>query len=201
MHTINKHWFSTVLADRQISQRRLAEMLSLDYGAMSRTFKGTRRLQIDEAAEIAKILEKPLDEVLTHAGIDVSLVARREGKVRVAGWADAELIVQVEGQKGERWVARPPHTAPGLEAIRLRTAASAADSLDGAIAYYVPRPGIPAEAMGRWCVVTLPDGSRRIRVLRPGYRNGTYNLMSPFAGSVEEDVVVESAAPILWVQM
>jgi hypothetical protein len=200
MPQFNKKWFIDKLADHQLSQRRLAAMLHLDPAAMNRTFKGVRRMQLDEAAAFANVVGVPIEEVLVNAGIEPGAITSREGKVAIKGWIDGEFNVHAGGVKGERWVSAPPQEAPGLEALRYRTANSIADALDGVIAYYRPRPSVSLDAMGRWCVVRLPDGAARIRVLKPGYRRGTYNLMNTLLDRTEEDVVVESASPIVWMK-
>jgi hypothetical protein len=193
----NKKWFIDKLADHQISQRQLAARMALDPAAMNRTFKGARRMQLDEAASIARVIGVPVEEVMVHAGIDTRGTITKAGRVPVMGWLDKDFNVHTDGIRGERFVASLPHDAPGLEAFRLQTANTPADALDGNLVYYRPGNTVSPGAIGRWCVVTRLDGRVQVRVLKPGYRRGTYNLSDPMHGSTEEDVVLESAAPVV----
>jgi transcriptional regulator with XRE-family HTH domain len=194
---INKKWFTDKLADHKISQRRLAEMMHLDPAAMNRTFKGSRKMQLDEAANIAKFMGVSIEEVLANAGIDTRGVSNKDGRVLVKGWVDEDFNVHTEGVKGMRFVASLPHEAPGLEAFRLQTASTHADALDGNIVFYRPTDTVAPNTAGRWCVVKRLDGRIQVRVLKPGYRRGTYNLIVPLSSQTEEDVVLDSAAPVV----
>lgn len=67
--SINTHWFQNRLADRRLSQRGLAKKLGLDPAAVSLMFRGKRRMQMHEAADVAHLLGVTMNEVLEHAGI------------------------------------------------------------------------------------------------------------------------------------
>jgi DNA-binding Xre family transcriptional regulator len=73
MHTmsIDTKWFKNRLLDRQVSQRQLARRIGLDPAAVSLMLRGQRRMQLSEAAAIARELGCSLNDVLEHAGIEV----------------------------------------------------------------------------------------------------------------------------------
>ena len=69
MARIDTHWFQSQLADRRLSQRKLAHLMGLDPGAVSLMLNGKRRLSAAEAGEIARLLNVDVTEVLTRAGV------------------------------------------------------------------------------------------------------------------------------------
>lgn len=193
----NYKWFKNALSDRRLSQRELAKRLNMDPGGLNRRLNGKSRLQLADASEIAKILEVPVADVLRNAGVDLRDLAMEGGKVAITGWVDAELTIHAGKPKGAGAVEAPPIPLEDLKALRFVTAASTADAFDGCVAFYREGAGVPAEAIGRPCVITTNTGRRMLRVLRPGYSKGRYNLARLFDTSVDTDVVVDSAAPIL----
>lgn len=172
----NYKWFKDTLADRRISQRELAKRIPMDAGGLNRRLKGKSRLQLADASKIATILEVPVSDVLLNAGVELRDLATEGGKVAITGWIDAELKVHAGKPKGASAVEAPPIPLKDLKALRFVTAASIADAFDGAVAFYREGSGVPAEAIGRPCVVTTNTGARLLRVLRPGYSRGRYNL-------------------------
>ena len=68
---IDNRWFIGRLADKQISQRKLAKHLGLDPAAVSLMLRGKRKMSASEAADIARLLGVGTDEVLARAGAGV----------------------------------------------------------------------------------------------------------------------------------
>ena len=66
---INTEWFRTMLRQNRISQRKLAKGMSLDPAAVSLILRGKRKLQLDEARQMADILKVSINDVLLAAGI------------------------------------------------------------------------------------------------------------------------------------
>lgn len=194
----NYKWFTNALRDRRLSQRELAKRLGMDPGGLNRRLKGKSRLQLADASKIAIILEVPVADVLKNAGVDlVGLTTEGENRVAITGWVDSNLTVHAGKPKGPGHAEAPPIPLEDLKALRFVTAASAMDAYDGAVVFYREGLGVPAEAIGKPCVVTTGTGARMLRVLRPGYVRGRYNLAGLFGEGVDDDVVVDSAAPIL----
>jgi transcriptional regulator with XRE-family HTH domain len=199
---VNYHWFKSVLSDRQLSQRQLAAMLHLDPSAVNYMLRGRRGMRLAEANELAKILEVPLEEVLQNAGINVPEGALSgEDKVAVAGWVDADFAVHREKIKGMKAVEAPPFGGTGLEALVCQI--EEGGPFDGAVIYYRSKlgKGVPAEAVGRLCVVTTIEGTQMVRVIRHGMKRGFYGLRRLSDGPVESDVWLDSAAVVVWVKM
>lgn len=72
---VDTRWFQNQLADRHISQRKLAKLLDLDPAAVSLMFRGRRKMSAAEAAEVSRVLNVDVDEVLRRAGIGLAVVA------------------------------------------------------------------------------------------------------------------------------
>jgi transcriptional regulator with XRE-family HTH domain len=101
---VDTRWFQNKLADRHMSQRKLAAIMGIDPGALSLAFHGKRKLSADEVAELANILKVDPAEVLARAGAAAPTPSRaardvtKENQV-VAG--DKEF----EDEFMQRWVA------------------------------------------------------------------------------------------------
>ena len=91
---IDTMWFRGKLADKRLSQRKLALLMDIDPAAMSLMIRGKRKMSVTEAAEIAKFLGVGVDEVLLRAGAGgvPNGRERREAAARIAaadnGWQD-----------------------------------------------------------------------------------------------------------------
>lgn len=53
---VDIHWFKQKLADKRLSQTKLAALLDLDPAAVSLIMHGKRKLSAAEAAEVSRIL-------------------------------------------------------------------------------------------------------------------------------------------------
>ena len=67
---IDTHWFKDRIADKRLSQRKLASLMGLDPGALSLALNGKRKMSAAEASDIARLLDVDVTEVLTHAGVN-----------------------------------------------------------------------------------------------------------------------------------
>ena len=119
MRSINYNWFKGVLADRRMSQRRLAAAMHLDPSTINLMLRGQRRMQMSEAAEIARLLETPLEDVLQNAGIDVPEGALPgEKKINVIGYVDRDSVVHREKIRGTKLAPAPPGPRSGRRCCR-----------------------------------------------------------------------------------
>lgn len=203
---MNTNFFKGLLADRRISQRQLAARMKtavgkpMDPAAMSLLLRGRRRMTLDEASQLSRLLGVAMDDVLEHAGVRLDHAQDGAGRVPVVGWMDDGGAVHPGASRGPRTVDAPPADVKGVEAIRLQTTMGLLDAVDGGFVYYRPRKGVPVEAVGRWCVVSLEDGGRVVRLVKRGYAKGTYALIG-MDGSTDDEARVEAAAPVLWVKV
>lgn len=178
---MNKPFFTEQLQARGISQREAGRRMGLASSQMVRLLDGKRKLQLSEAVELAQMLNLSLNEILLHAGVDMS-----SGPLAVP-------IIGILGGDG-RIAEPPPDTrdvavSPGgivvqSVAVQARTAGSPLDWMDGWV-FFCEVDQQPPEAshIGRFCLAQLSDGARVMGTIRRGYIKGTYSLGGPFQGA------------------
>ena len=64
---------------------------------------------------------------------------------------------------------------------------------------YVGEPTDPERVIGRQCIATLGDGTKRICILARGAATGLFMVMS-FNATPLQDVRVTDAAPVIWIK-
>ncbi|RYD65807.1 MAG: XRE family transcriptional regulator [Verrucomicrobiaceae bacterium] len=73
---IDTQWFHERIKERGLSQRRLAELMEMEPGALNRMLKGSRKMCIQEASDLARLLEIPVETVIIK-GMSVALPGQR----------------------------------------------------------------------------------------------------------------------------
>lgn len=195
--TIDTRWFQDRLADKDMSQRGLARLMGLDPAAVSYMFRGKRRIQLDEAAKMARVLGLPLDEVLKHSGVQPEKGPETTAVVGVLS-GDMELVMGPA--PGPKRADLPPESPPNTVAVRVVAPDGPLGAYDGAVVFFAPSDGISADAVGRLAMVKLKDGRAYLRVIRKGYSQGRYRLLSLWGHGVIEDAQVVSACPVVWMK-
>lgn len=195
---INAKWFRERLADKGMSQRQLAKHLGIDPSSLTYMLKGERAMKMTEAPQIAAILGVPVQEVLTNAGVELDAPSRR---VPIVGYVDGKGMAHVPDWASRTEAIPTPVSLPeDAVALRLQTVASELDMFDGWTVFTTPpKSGVPADCIGRLCIVQLKNGDCMLRFLRRGYKPGTYNLVHIGAPTLSS-VSVAWATPILWIK-
>lgn len=206
---VDTAWFNAIIAKSPYgSQRRLARKImgrhgkALDASALSLMLRGKRQMQIDEARQLADLLDVPLVEVIQHAGIET----HEEGAqtIPVFGYIDnsGELKTNGSPSKHSEVVQGPSGLPPGAVAIRCRTPRSELGNLDGWI-IFVEKPAPPSpNLIGRLCAVETKGGKAGLGHVARGYQPSTFNIQYGFCGPARqaENVRLTWAAPVLWVR-
>jgi len=195
--SVDTKWFRDRLAERQMSQRGLARLLGMDAAAVSLLLRGRRNMRIAEAAEIARLLGVPAEEVMAHAGVQTQ--AHNEGaEVPVCSWMDGAAEVHVEYGTGQT-APRPCTNLPeNVSACLCRTAGSDIDHMDGWTLFaqtLAPNQGIPAEAVGRLAFVKIRGGVIHLAKPIRSTGRGRWDLSSPLG--LMRGVELEWAQPVL----
>ena len=180
---MNKKFFEDLMKDRQISLRKVAAHIDLAPSQLSRTFTGHRRMQLNEAAALAKLLGANIVDVMFNAGIESAKAGVRYAKV--IGHVNAEMAV-VENTAAER-VQLPVGLPDDTEALQARTANTELSFIDGWL-YFIGPPMRPIEGVGSFCVVQLGD-RQVLGCLSKGYQAGTYNVIMPSARTLQSKTV------------
>lgn len=202
---IDKGWFMDLMAEKAISQKRLAEHLDRHPSQITLLLNGERAMKIDEAAALSRLLGVDVEELLVHAGAmdakEAAANARRKSErteAKVVGWIDDAGVVHKKGVAGPEFVSRPPGASPNCVALRAQNDGP----MDGWVVYYTPASGVSSEAQGSVCVVDTADGRTMIRRVKRGYGGDDYSL-SVFAGFVppsggSEREKLKAASVVSW---
>ena len=196
MPGLDSEWFKLQMRRNHLTTRGLGERVGLHYSAIGRMTNGLQGLGADDAAMFAKAFGLPVDEVMRRAGVEV-VRASGPRRVPVVGWVDGAGLGHVDGLVGPRLVDGPVGGAGSLQALRGQGGAS-----DGWLFFFDVAQGVPAEAVGRLCVVQLlgkGEGDLKLRWVTKGYEPGVWNL-GRFDGSAVEGGRLASAAPIVWMR-
>jgi transcriptional regulator with XRE-family HTH domain len=201
----NNRWFKDQMEAKGFSQNQLGKRLGMDPAAISRVLNGQRKLKIEEATQMAEILELPLEEVLANAGIGKVKITGKERKeaLSIGGWVDGDLALHAGAPLGPKSAPNPAPGQKGIEVYRFQTQGSAFDGMDGGLVYFQRMKGVMPECVGRLCVVKI-SGSRKkelLRTIRRGYEPGKFNLYLLNGAIAEESAQLDDASPVLWLKM
>lgn len=195
--SVDRRFFETIMADKKLSMRALAARMGMTHSQLSLTFSGQRRMQLDEANQLAEILGVPLHRVATAAG-----VARAKANGRrcdVIGRMTALGVVELH-EPGVIERAQVPDAGLPADtiAVQARTADTPASWMDGWVFFCARTDQVEPDALGRFCLAKIADGDVVLASLRRGYREGTFNLLGTYQA---ESVHLEWASPIILTRM
>jgi len=189
---IDTRWFRDRLADRQMSQRELARKMGLDHASISGLIRGKRPMRMNEAGTIARLLGVPVSQVLEHAGLQL----HKQCACAVVGWIDGTGEAHLDWHNSSDTVPCLVGCPANCLAIRFQTAATPLDHMDGWLIHFQqPQDGVPADAVGRLCLVKLREGMKVVASVRRGYLPGRWNLIR-LAGGALENADLQWATPI-----
>lgn len=191
---MNTYWFRDRLADKRISQRKLAKMLEIDPAAVSLMVRGKRRMTTHEAHQISVILGAPLNEVMRQAGIDVVEDVRRSV---IAAYVDEAGRVTSMPSGTHDTVLGPADCPVGTFAVQVRSHSS---TKDGWLLFVTPAQLPAAENLDQLCLVALADGKQLLAAVRRGYRRDTHNLILWPSNELVADAVIAWTSIVLWIK-
>lgn len=192
--SMQTEWFKERLAQRKLSQRKLANLMGLDPAAVSLMLRGQRKMTSEEAHFIASTVGVPVTEVLRRAGIEVLDDVR---SVPITASMNDRGAITLFPDKTHERVHGPADCPSGTQAIQVRAPSSIQD---GWLLFILPGQQEPAELLDRICLVTIKGGNQCIAVIRRGYRHGTYNLITWPDREQRLDVEVAWASHVLWIK-
>lgn len=188
-NSVNKPYFMDLIRHRQMSLRQLAKKIDILPSQLSLTLSSKRRMQLDEAVQIAEHLGVPLEQVVTNAGIEASLPqGKRCSVVGVLGGDGTVETARIADR-----ITMPDALPKGTVAVQARTADSSLGWMDGWL-FFAHDKQSPDELIGRFCWVKIEDGPQVLASIGRGYEVGTYNLSGPVTMVSQR---LEWAMPIL----
>jgi transcriptional regulator with XRE-family HTH domain len=192
MSDVNRRYFESLLADKKMSLRGLAQRMGLGHSQLSLTFSGARKMQLDEAAQLAQIFGEPLHRIVENAGVTVKQNGAKRIAVVGALQGDGTVAMHQVGVI-ERTIA-PEDLPDNVASVQARTSGTPLDWMDGWVFIFREHNGIDPSFLGRFCLVKVKNGPAAMAAVRRGYQDNTYNLSGPFAS---QSVSLDWATPIL----
>jgi hypothetical protein len=192
---INTQWFTDRLAERRLSQRQLAKLMGVDSAAVSLMLRGKRRMTLEEAAQLAVLLQSSTQEVLEAAGVPMNAVRQ----VPVIGFKQADGTVVLTPEGTHDMVDAPPGLPGDAVAIQARTAGTDRQVVDGWLYYLSERQHNPDKAVDTYAMVAIKNNGLLMRHVKRGYKRGTYNLSDEF-GRTQQNVELAWVSPVFWIK-
>lgn len=144
--------------------------------ALSRSLDDKRKMQMEEAVQLARILSVPLAEVLVNAGIEEAVVTSRRCSI-IGHVHEGAEVEQVPEGVIER-VSIPDGIADDVVAIQNHTSETPAAYADGWITYLGPKMDA-TDCLGMYSLVSVEGGGWMLGTIRRGYSPGTFNVFKP----------------------
>jgi transcriptional regulator with XRE-family HTH domain len=169
----------TQIKEKRMSQAELARRIGMDAPALSNTLNGKRRLQLNEAADIANALMKPVAEVLEAFGIQYR-DSLWDNRLNVSGYVNAAEEVIIYDDHAPDF---------GLESLEVPFIGFDGTILvirgDSAAPRYLNGEHIgmgeeqhPSTQIGAEVVAKIDDGRLVLKRLQAAERGDTYTLVS-----------------------
>ena len=191
---VDTSWFVERLAARDMSMRGLAKLMNLDPAAISYMLRGKRKMKMDEAAQLAALLDSTPTEIFEHVGIHSASPKR----VRLEGYINGKGEIVAFGKGAHDMVEPPGDVSPETVAFQCRTSGTELDRMDGQIYFVNHTKANPAQYLEQFCTCAIKAGPTVIAQIRKGYKRGTYNLILMGTGRTLEDQTIAWASPVTW---
>lgn len=188
---INPQWFTDKLKERELSQRGLARLMGMDAGAVSLMLRGKRRMTLEEAAQVAALLDATTQEVLIAAGIDI----RTKEKVKVVGYMASNSTIVNQGKGTHENTEGHSGLPPDTIAVQCRTS----DHMDGWMLFISGTHVAPINVIGTTAMVAVKGNGQIIGYVKRGYQKGAYNVAG-LCGEIHSNVELAWAAPVIWIR-
>lgn len=193
MANVNKRYFESLMQSKSLSLRGLAQRMNMSHSQLSLTFGGDRKMQLDEAAQLAFIFGEPLHRIVENAGVSVVLAGPQ--RVTVVGAVQGDGTVSIHGRDIVERTNAPAELPDGSVALQCRTGGTPLDWMDGWVFFCAAPTQVEPATLGRFSYCKIKDGPAVIATVKRGYREQTYNLAGPIA---RESILLDWATPVLW---
>jgi len=201
--TVDKAWFLSRLEDQRLSVRGLARDMGIDASAVSRMLSGQRKMQMDEAKQIAHFLRVPVAEVMRHAGVSVDL----------DGMPTRIMLAATIDQTGHMERMKEPRPLPQAIIEKVQAAISRAGNgqiiaaqirattgplaiWDDAVVLFKPTEVVEHDAIGTLAICRTRDNGKQAMVRLTRARKTGEATIQRATGDTAE-VMLETAAPVI----
>lgn len=170
---VNKRYFSDLMKDRKLSLREVARRMEVWPAALSRSLDDKRKMQMEEAVALARILAVPLAEVMVNAGIEQAVTAGRRCSI-IGHIVENSVVEPVAPDVIER-IAIPDGLPDDVVAVQTHTSETPGGFSDGWVTFLGPKADA-VDCLGMYSLVSIEGGDWAMGTIRRGYSPGTYNL-------------------------
>lgn len=199
---VDSEWFREKIMDRNTSMRKIAEHLDMDVSQISRTFAGTRRMQMDEAQKIALFLHLPVSEVISHAGLGVdldgvvsrvALAAIIDEKGSLKRLADSRPLPQSIIDRAEAAIGHEPRRR--VVAAQIRASSGPLCIWDDAVVLFEATATVEPAAIGSLSICRGRDGEQILAKVERARKTGEARVIAVTGQGSE--IILETATPVI----
>lgn len=202
VNAIDKDWFMNQLQDQKKSVRGLARYMELDPSAVSRMLSGERRMKMQEAVEIARFLNAPVSEVLSHAGVSLDLDGQQCQIILAAIVSDVGTIERLtdprplpSGIIQRALAAIRPHGNGRIIAAQVRANSGPLAIWDDAVILFGHTDVVEADAIGTLSICRLMSGEQLLARIDRARKTGEARVID--VASAPREVTLHTATPVL----
>lgn len=197
---IDKRWFFSRLEEQNKSVRALARHLEIDPSAVSRMFSGQRRMKMEEANAIARFLNAPVSEVLTHAGVSLEPVLSSRIVLAATIGGKGEVERMHEPKPLPQSVIDRAHAAIGsgngrIIAAQIRAQSGPLAMWDDAVVLFDHTEIVDPGAIGVMSICRLREGKQIMAKIERARKTGEALVRNP--DNTTKEVQLDTATPIL----
>lgn len=199
---IDREWFVERLEANRKSVRGLARHLDIDPSAVSRMLSGQRRMKMEEADLIARFINSPVNEVLSHAGVagadggssTLMLFATVDESGHVDKLTEQTALPQDVADRAQAAIGH--HRREKVFAAQVRADRGPLAVWDDAVFVYVrPDEGIDPTSIGSLSICKTREGDKFIAKIEKARKTGEATVR--FASDDAKEVALEWATPII----
>lgn len=198
-----KKWWTNVMWDAGLSNRALAALVDLDFGAVNRIINSKRSIKVEKAHKFAKALHVDLEAILRVAP---ALISEKRTEIKetkgtpytkVVGWIDEDgNIVKFDRDAViEKNVTRPARMDAEGVAMRIMDLSLRR----GWLVYCEKVDYVHDKAVGNLCVVETVDKQKLLRFVQRTNKARRYELLT-MDGKSTGIAELKTAAPVLWIK-
>lgn len=188
----NKRYFDALLLDKNMSLRGLAQRMGMSHTQLSLTFNGHRKMQLEDAVQLAQIFNEPLHRIVENDGVGLVTTGKH---VSVVGILQGDGTVSVHPPGVIERAQAPNEISERGIAIQARTAGTPLEWMDGWVFFCAAFDGVDPSILGRFSYVKIKSGPAVLAAVKRGYQDRTYNLSGT---ATHQNVTLEWATPVLW---
>jgi phage repressor protein C with HTH and peptisase S24 domain len=163
---------------------------------------GTRQITVEDAKQFAHLLSLDLGQDISWQYLLDENAAVGGSAAQLRGYVGAGEAVHPFTHE-DPGALEPLPAPPGMEtasAYKVRGESMNPVYREGDILFFAGAAEPPNQLLGKDCMVQVTDGARLIKNLRKGSKRGHYRLYSYATDTESDDVRLDWAAPVKWVQ-